>query len=51
MLRDGVVYLFLQLPPWPDAIAPKGEHFVFSHQAKGLIKVNLQTEENKDADS
>lgn len=28
-------------PPWPDAIDPKGEHFVLSREAKGALAVFL----------
>ena len=28
-------------PAWPDAVDPKGEHFVLSPQAKGALAVSM----------
>ncbi len=39
LLGLGLFALIYYCPAWPDAIDPKGEHFVLSKQAKGALAV------------
>ncbi|QQG64994.1 SLC13 family permease [Desulfobulbus oligotrophicus] len=35
----ALFFIIYYAPPWPDAIDPKGEHFVLSKEAKGALAV------------
>ena len=39
LLGLGLFFLIYYCPAWPDAVDPKGAHFVLSQQAKGALAV------------